>query len=1388
MSTFSDISQILRIEQLREDNWFSWKRRITAIMREIGLDGLLDGTVPKPEPKDKDKPSEDEKKAIQEWNQKDAKARNRLDICITETVAAHLDIAGSAKEMWEILAAMYEPKGMAAVTSARRRFIKTCAEEQTDIPTHISDLRQQQARLHLMGSLIPDKEFSMHLLTSLPDSWDGFISSYFGATGTSKINLTSQELIAVIQEEDRRRKEKSGGSETAMFTKQKGGYQQQKTPLTCHNCKKPGHLKADCWSPGGGKEGQGPRRRKRNGKDRVNNAEDVEEDLPADAFVVVEDTEGEEETVLAAGESIGQWYADSAATSHITNRREIFETYTAIKTRVRGIGSTAKAIGRGSVTLQCKINGKTRLLNLKSVLHIPDAPNNLVSIGRLEDAGGWMKIKTRRLTLMNGQDETIATGNYVNRMYLLDAESVQPKEEALVASSKETVTWEELHRRLGHIGLSTIKAIVANGELSSIQVEGKPIETLHCEACIQAKITVRSFPKEANERAKERGERTHSDVWGPARVATIGKAFYYISFKDDATRYLTAEMMKTRAEVPVKVRQYLMKLETQLEKRPKKIRVDNAKEYTEGELKKWAAEVGIIIEQTAPYSPEQNGVSERVNRTLIEMVRAVLIASGLPTYLWGEALQFAVYIRNRVPTPALDGKTPYEAWRGERPELGHIRAWGTEVWVRREVKGSKLEPKATKHVFVGFEDGPKAIRYYKKDTRQVLISRNYHFGSEPTYTGVPLEGVFGDMVERNSTDPKTTPPTPAITTSHAQNVSNGMATATTQQASTTIPTAQPKPVPAPTPRDLPARAGRAPRDFNYRRMGNPDARPRKEGSQAGDGEKDPKEVPLPTDDDDLESEEAAWTEEAYQARVHDADTPEGYRQAKESEDWEGWEKAMDEEMDQHKKMGTWELLDLPQGRTAIGCRWVYNRKIGADLELERLKARLVAQGFSQIPGIDFQFTYAETLRLDSQRAILALGTTHNYDIHQMDVKTAYLNSTLTEDIYMRQPEHYDDGTGRVCKLKRAIYGLKQAAREWSFKFGREMVDLGFTRTHSDGCVYIRRRHHPHHSDYVTAFVDDLTLLAKGNGSMDRLKADLKSKFDLKDLGIPRLIIGIQIDHNPTSGTMTLSQSNYTQKILTRFSMDNSHPVTTPLDKNATFTRREDHDEPVDQRLYMQAIGSLLYLSIATRPDIAHVVHVLSQFSSDPGATHWSGIKRVLRYLRGTTDYGLTYSGDHDGRSDEFKAYTDADFGCQPDRRSTSGYAFLLAGAAISWSSKKQQLVTLSSTESEYVAATHATKHAMWLRQFLGELGFLQPATSTLRSDNQSAIALSLDSKYHARTKHIDIQYHYVREKVQDGILNLQYCPTAEMTADILTKGLDRQLFDRHRAGLGLGPV
>ena len=420
---------------------------------------------------------------------------------------------------------------------------------------------------------------------------------------------------------------------------------------------------------------------------------------------------------------------------------------------------------------------------------------------------------------------------------------------------------------------------------------------------------------------------------------------------------------------------------------------------------------------------------------------------------------------------------------------------------------------------------------------------------------------------------------------------------------------------------------------------------------------------------------------------------------------------------------------------------------------------------------------------------MAIGNQFDLEIHQMDVVAAFLNGDLTDDIYMKQPEGFVSSKypNKVCKLKKSLYGLKQSARCWNEKIDAYLKSCGYKQSAADPCIYYRTQMVGKKSVvvFIGVYVDDTIFMSNDKSVLLAEKENISKAFAMDDRGEISYILGMEVKRDRAKKVLTISQKAYLESVLTRFGMQNCNPVSTPLETGKRFERCGEDEETVDLKLYQAAIGSLNYAAIATRPDLSLVVGQLSQHMVRPGKEHWSGVKRVLRYLKGTLDFGLRFEAS---TSENFRlqGYSDADWaGCAETRKSTSGQLFKVGNCSVSWRSRKQSIVTLSTTEAEYVALCDAAQEAVWLRRLLGDIGFVQNQPTLIHEDNQGAKCLSQNPKDHTRTKHIDIKYHYIREKVAEKHLAVQHCVTGDMTADTLTKGLPKPAFEKHRAGMGV---
>jgi hypothetical protein len=519
----------------------------------------------------------------------------------------------------------------------------------------------------------------------------------------------------------------------------------------------------------------------------------------------------------------------------------------------------------------------------------------------------------------------------------------------------------------------------------------------------------------------------------------------------------------------------------------------------------------------------------------------------------------------------------------------------------------------------------------------------------------------------------------------------------------------------------------------------------------------------------------------------DGGEPECYAEAMEDEHKSEWVDAMQDEMKSLHDNHTFDLVKLPKGKRALTNRWIYRVKQEEHTSQPRYKARLVVKGFRQRKGIDFDEIFSPVVKMSSIRVVLSLAASLDLEIEQMDVKTAFLHGDLEEEIYMEQPEGFrvKGKEDYVCRLKKSLYGLKQAPRQWYKKFESVMEEQGYRKTTSDHCVFVQK--FPD-GDFIILllYVDDMLIVGMNSSRIDRLKKQLSQSFAMKDLGPAKQILGVRIQRSRKDKKLFISQEQYIEKVLERFNMNNAKVVSSLLATHFKLSTKQspstdEEKEDMERIPYASAVGSLMYAMVCTRPDIAHAVGVVSRFLSDPGKEHWNAVKWIMGYLRGTSKLCLSFGSG----KPMLIGYTDSDMAGDVDtRKSTSGYLITFSGGAVSWQSRLQKCIALSTTESELIAATEACKELLWMKKFLQELGFKQQQY-VLFCDNQSTIHLAKNSSFHSRSKHIDVRYHWIRDTLNDKLLTLEKIHTDDNGSDMLTKALTREKLETCRSIAGM---
>ena len=1109
-------------------------------------------------------------------------------------------------------------------------------------------------------------------------------------------------------------------------------------------------------------------------------SESLEDDLPIDVDEDPKTYTFAAITLANTGSTFETELYDSGASRHMSPYKHKFINFIPIQRKVltAADGGHFEAIGKGDMHISMP-NGKstTRIL-LKDVLYAPKMGVTLVSIGKIDAAGYAALFHKSQLRIFSSMKERkllvqIEIGNGLYRV------KHEKDVELAAAVIPEVVTIEKLHSMMGHIAPEAAKALVEKGLVEGFKLDESSNMPNTCNSCEYGKAHRKPISKERKApRAAKIGDEIHSDVWGSSPIKTIGGREYYSTYTDDHSRYSKLYLQRLKSETFGVYKQYEAYLLQQKGVYIKKLHMDRGGEYLSNDFNSHLADMGTIRNLTVHDTPEHNGVAERLNRTLLEKVRAMLHSSGLPKFLWGEAVNHAVYLKNRTGTKALDGKTPYEVFYGVKPNLKGLPEFGTRVWVHNP-DGTKLDGRSVIRRWVGFDEDSSGHHVYSPDSRTVSIERSMKFDS--SNVNVYLPQVISIEGERKKLS--------------IENLS---------KSSVDEPVIEEPVKPIDTVDPLGENFERLPESEEGRpkRVRQESAAIRRLRTGEGVMSNLPKErgqipkgiqqVDLPGEAEEAEAVEIAQLDELAAAVIGpEIDELEpSYQEARKRSDWPELEKAINVELKNLKAAGTWDVVERPENTNVVDSKWVFRLKKDAEGRVVKWKARLVARGFTQVYGVNYFETFAPVARLASIRTILAIATRNNWEIDMFDFHSAYLNGVLDDDeeIYMEQPPHHEEKerSRYVVKLKKSLYGLKQAGRKWYDSLCRSLAEIGFVRSAADPAVFYIRVG----ADVVVLaiHVDDTTITGSTAKLVNEFKGRIDQKFKITDLGSISWLLGLAIERDRVARTLYISQRSYIESIIRRFNLEDAKPLTIPIDPNISLSKdhcaeTEEEKKAMKNVPYREAIGALNWVAVGSRPDIAFVVGQLAQFMENPVKVHWEAVKRVLRYLKGTKDVKLTY-GKSGNRG--LEAFVDADGATQEHRRAISGFVVIIDGGAVSWMSKKQELVTLSTMEGEYVAATHAAKELLWLRRLIADIFRSLRQPILLYCDNQSAISLTCSQgQFHARTKHIDIRWHFIKFCVEDGTINIVYCPTEDMTADILTKPLSLQKVKKFTAALGL---
>ncbi|KAJ9551882.1 hypothetical protein OSB04_015927 [Centaurea solstitialis] len=1028
------------------------------------------------------------------------------------------------------------------------------------------------------------------------------------------------------------------------------------------------------------------------------------------------------------------WHVDSGCSRHMTGIMSLLEDFKKFEGGHVAFGDNphgGKISGKGKVS-----KGK---MTFDDVYFVEQLRYNLLSVSQVCDKKfGVFFTDTECLILAPGykidESKVMLRTPRKDNVYCLDIEDASSSSLNCLfskASVSESSLW---HRRMCHMNFKNMNLLVKNN-----LVRGLPAKEFssddHCVACLKGKQHKNSHKSKEVNTISSPLQLLHMDLFGPTNVMSIGKKSNCLVIVDDYSRFTWVYFLRTKDETSGLIKPFVTRVENKTNLRVKVIRSDNGTEFKNADLNSFCEEKGIERQYSAPRTPQQNGVAERRNRTLIEAARTMLADSKLPITFWAEAVNTACYVQNRV----LISKA--------------LRVFNSSTRIIEESDNVKCNVNTPN--IPG--SGPNWLFDIDSLTNSLNMSYTVNSGSgteqaqetSPTFVMFPMPLV--DSNDACTTD-ESHGDDQADSGSTEKNDDHPIEESSPSQNIEGIPVLEEGPQwdqePEVNDSNLGVDLTEEPLHLTRTQKNHPPTLVIGDIQSPMITRKQSKSLPNPH-----LSMIYVFLSQTEPKKAHDA--------MKEP----SWIEATQEELLQFVLQHVWDLVDLPKGHRVIGTKWIFRNKTDERGIVIKNKARLVAQGYTQEEGIDYDDVFAPVARIEAIMLFLAFASYKGFKVYQMDVKSAFLYGNIDEEVYVSQPPGFEDPKypDKVYKLRKALYGLHQAPRAWYDTLSPYLLENKFERGVIDKTLFIKRTK----TDMllVQIYVDDIIFGSTKDDMCKEFEELMHKKFKMSSMGELTFFLGLQVKQKPEG--IFINQSKYVASMLQKFGMNDAKPASTPMETHKHLTADVEGEE-VDVYHYRSMIGSLMYLT-ASRPDIMFAVCVCARFQVRPKESHLHAVKRIFKYLKGQPRLGLWYPNDS---SFDLVAYTDSDYGgANLDRKSTSGGCQFLGGRLVSWQCKKQTTVTQSTTEAEYIAASQCCSQVLWIQNQMKDYGlsFLQ---TPIYIDNNSAISIVNNPVKHSKTKHIEIKYHFIRDCNEKKIIQVLKVHTDDQYADLFTKAFD----------------
>ena len=1380
MADHSQISNIIPVVVLNGSNFLEWKFRTRLALQAQGLESHIDDNVPVAA------------NLTADWKKSDAKAKKIIVDRINAEqlhLIMHLEYA---KQMMDEFNRLYAEGDSLNAVHLRRQLADMKYKEGNDPHKHLSDFEILIGRLKNCGRNLNEQDKIAYLMDSFPDSFDSVIA-YFDALSDNErtfMSLRTRFLRECKKKEDQNGKliEKKEEEPAAFWNQGRNqsnfrrpdqhrsndrhgssnnrSNHQSKHSRNSNQSNSYNRSNGYNRSYGHSNNSRGSRGNRQNSGNYNNQNRshgDTDRSNEFTCFVCnkpghlakncnVSNKKAFYTVSLLSNNSSEisknsiQFFFDSGATDHMISSKydkflknvEYFESPLAVQTSKCGINLMSYSYG----DLDVYFNGES--YTLENVLCVDDLGANLISVNRLDRKGFSITFEDGGIGIFD-HNELIVFGKQESNLYTVTFD-LEQKVKANYSHSYpgfidgNAKLW---HDRFGHVNYVTLNRMKNKGIVNGLT--GNFLEDVDnidkCDVCILSKQCILPYNQSNDRRSKRPLQLVHTDLVHVDKNGKHGER-YILTFIDDFSNFKAAYCLNNKSDVLDTFKEYVAYVESISQYQVNSIRCDNGSEYINTNFKEFCRSRSIHIAVVDPYSPQLNSVAERNNRTILDKARSLFLQSRLNVGFWPYAVETACFILNRITVKG--DRTPVEALCGnnKRPNVTRLRVFGSIAYrhIPKQFRG-KFDPKSEKGIMIGYTATGYKLWFPNEDkikcARNVVFVENRNISNwendrqrnsmqrndDIKFVEIIVNKEVGNEVNRDE----------HLVESNVRSSENIVDTGVAVDSNMNV---------------------------NVESERTRSVRERK--------------VPKKFDD---------YVVASYMTSIG-IECPSSYREAITCKESEEWKEAMRREIDSMHGYDVWDLVDEKEvgDSEIVNCAWIYSIKECEGKPL--FKARLVARG--NMLSEEEEDVFSPVVKATTLRTVISVCNSRNMKIGLYDVSTAFLNAKLCDRIvYMKQPAGFAK-KGRVCRLKRSIYGLRKSSKDWNACLHEYLLSIGFIRSQHDHCLYIRNRNG--NRTYLLVYVDDFFVISDTEDELANFESEISSRFKVNRLSGTRFL-GIEIEWK--EDTVSLSQPSYIKYVLKRFRMSDCKPKRTPMEVGLKI---EIKDKSFTNKPYSELIGCLSYIANMTRPDILYSVNFLSKYQKTPTEELYNYANRILRYLSGTINMKLVY-GRTKNSNLGISGYADADFGSDhTDRKSRSGYLFMRGGKfennqivhgdVVSWSSIKQKTVSLSSSEAEYISLSTSAVEGIWLANLARDLG-VETKVVELFEDNQNAILYANNCDNNRKSKHIDVRYRFINDEIAKGKISVKYVKSENQIADIFTKSLDYETFARHRLSLGL---